>query len=250
VRRGPDHMTVNTSSAPRDGVQDRRRAREERGLASAGAAARGDRLPPAPRERRPLLAALAVILIVGGSAAAGLLAVRSDSRVPVLVAARDIAVGQKITADAVATTPVASEGTLLLPASQQGLVVGQYAKISVTKGQLLDSSMLAGAGMLHSGEVAVGASLAVGRFPASGLAAGDKVQLVQVADGHGEVIVPDALVSSVYAPGSTSTGSSGASTVTFIVAAAKGAQVAAIAADGGLAAVLVSRGEVAVGGEG
>lgn len=38
-----------------------------------------------------MLAALAVLLIVGGAAAAGLLALRADERVPVLAAAREIA---------------------------------------------------------------------------------------------------------------------------------------------------------------
>ena len=70
-----------------------------------------------------------MLLIVGGAAAAGLLALRADERVPVLVAVADIAVGQEITTDAVGTTPVASEGLKLIPSSQQDLVVGQFARV-------------------------------------------------------------------------------------------------------------------------
>ena len=74
-----------------------------------------------------MLAALAVLLIVGGAAAAGLLALRADTRVPVLVAARDIATGEQITAEALSTTPVAAEGTLLIPANRLDELVGTYA---------------------------------------------------------------------------------------------------------------------------
>ncbi|WP_146846461.1 SAF domain-containing protein [Cellulomonas terrae] len=241
MRYGLPSMTVNTSTSTPDGAQDRRRAREDRGLKPAGAAARADRLPPAPRERRPLLAAFAVLLIVGGAAAAGLLAVRSDTRVPVLVAARDIAVGQQITEDDVTTTPVASEGLLLIPADQKDLVLGQYADITVSAGQLLDTTMLIGTRTLQDGKVAVGASLAPGRMPASGLAAGDVVQLVQVSEGEGTVLVPDALVSSAASPDAATSGTS-ATTVTFIVDEADGARVAGVGAEGQLAAVLVTRG--------
>lgn len=234
-------MTVNTSTSTPDGAKDRRRAREDRGLKPANAAARADRLPPAPRERRPLLAAFAVLLIVGGAAAAGLLAVRSDTRVPVLIATRDIAVGQQITQDDIATTQVASEGLLLIPASQEDLVVGQFADITVTAGQLLDTSMLTDKRTLQDGKVAVGASLAAGRMPASGLAAGDIVQLVQVSEGEGTVLVPDALVSSAASPDAATSGSS-ATTVTFIVDQGDGASIAGVASEGQLAAVLVTRG--------
>lgn len=242
-------MTVNTSTSTPDGAQDRRRAREDRGLKPASAAARTDRLPPAPRERRPLLAAFAVLLIVGGAAAAGLLAVRSDTRVPVLMAARDIAVGQEITADDVTTTQVASEGTLLIPESQEDLVIGQFADITVSKGQLLDTTMLTATRTLQEGKVAVGASFAEGRVPASGLTAGDIVQLVRVTEGKGTVMVPNALVSSTSTDDETATGSR-AVTVTFIVDEADGAAVAGVASEGQLAAVLVNRGTPLDGGEG
>lgn len=199
----------------------------------------GDRLPPPPRERRPLLAAFAVLLIVGGAAVAGLLAVRADSRVPVLVAAEDIPAGEQITADRLRTVAVAAEGTLLVPADQEQVVVGQYARRPISAGQLLDSTMLTNLSTLSAGRVAVGASLAVGRVPALGLQPGDVVQLVRVVDGQGEVLVPDALVSSAV-----TAGDSGASSVvaTFIVDEADGPAVAGVGAEGQLAAVLVTRG--------
>lgn len=188
-----------------------------------------------------MLAALAVLLIVGGAAGAGLLALRSDERVPVLVAAQDIAAGQAITSQALTTISVAAEGTLLIPAADTEVLAGQYARVAITKGQLLDTAMLMGSAALQPGKVAVGASLALGRLPASGLEPGDVVQLVAIDSAKGTILVPDALVSSSQSQSSGAAGSAG-STVTFIVAEDDGAAVAAVAAAGNLAAVLVTRG--------
>lgn len=186
-----------------------------------------------------MLAALAVLLIVGGAVTAGLLALRADTRVPVLVATRDIAAGEQITADMLASTPVAAEGTLLVPASQIDLVVGQHARVIVTAGQLLDTAMITASAPLQPGLLAVGAALGSGRMPASGLQAGDLVRLVHVGDGGGEVIV-DARVSS-FRP-SESAGGASAATVTFIVPEASAPTVATVAAVGELAVLLVERG--------
>jgi len=209
-------------------------------MAPAGAAPRTDRLPPAPRERRPALAALAVLLIVGGAAVAGLLALRMDTRVQVLVAAGDIAAGEQIEESDLTSTPVGADGVALVPADQAAEIVGSYARVSIAAGQLIDTSMLGATGALQPGTVAVGAALDVGRMPASGLQPGDVVQLVQVRDGEGTVVVPDARVSSSYSAGADGTG--GGATVTFIVDVADGPRVAAVAADGSLSVVLVDRG--------
>ncbi|RHA41653.1 SAF domain-containing protein [Cellulomonas rhizosphaerae] len=226
-------------ASQQDGVTERRRAREARGLGPAGGAAAGDRLPKAPRERRPLLAVLAVLLIVGGAAIAGLFALRQDSRVPMLQLAHDVAAGSAITDGDLVTTQVAAEGTALVPAGAKDQVVGRYARVPLVSGQLLDSTMLTDTAPLQPGSVAVGAALADGRMPASGLEPGDVVQLVQVGDSEGTVLVPDARVSSVRTSDSVN---AGATIVTLIVDEASGAKVAAVAADGALAVTLVSRG--------
>lgn len=235
-------MAARPQTSARDSAQDRRRAREDRGLAGTATQARTDRLPPAPRERRPLLAALAVLLIVGGAATAGLLALRADERVPVLVAAREITAGEAITADALTTTSVASEGTMLIPAADSATLAGTYARSTIRPGQLLDTSMLTTSSTLEPGKVGVGALLAIGRMPSSGLQAGDVVQLVRVDVAGGKVMVPDALVSSSRSTATDGVGRSGGASVTFIVAEDAGAEVAAVAAAGDLAAVLVTRG--------
>jgi hypothetical protein len=188
-----------------------------------------------------MLAVLAVLLIVGGAAVAGLVALRQDTRVPVLALAVDVPAGTEITEQMLTTQPVAAENTLLVPASQQDQVVGRYARLALAQGQLLDTSMLTDSGLLRSGTVAVGGAFQPGRMPASGLQPGDVVQLVNVADPVApSVVVADARVSSVKA--SESTSMTAATVVTFVVDAAQGAPVASLAASGDLAVVLVSRG--------
>jgi hypothetical protein len=196
------------------------------------------------------LAALAVLLIVGGAAAAALLAIRADERVPVLIVQQPIEAGQQITESALGTTQVASEGTLLIPASQLDRVVGQYTTVRLEPGQLLDTSMIGGSGMLTEGYAAVGAALAHGRFPASGLRPGDIVDLVAVRqDGTGEVVADRVRVSSVSNSGGGSDPIAGGGTsATFIVPSANRAEVAALASNNALAVVLIERGSAVAEG--
>ncbi|MGH8776903.1 MAG: SAF domain-containing protein [Jiangellaceae bacterium] len=230
-----------TTTQGQDQAQDRRRAREERGVRSTRTVqATAERLPSAPRQRRPALAALAVLLIVGGAALAGLLALRADERVPVLVANIRIPAGVQITEELVGTTPVASEGTLLIPATQLDALVGRYARVEIQEGQLIDSEMVTRTPALEPGGVALGAALGPGRMPATGLSPGDIVDLVRVVDGEGTVILEDVRVSSVQEPESTAAGAM--TRVTFIVDRDDAADVAAVGASEELAAVLVSRG--------
>ena len=85
----------------------------------------GGHLPSAPRERRPLLAALAVLLIVGGALLAGLLAMRLDQRVQMLAAKDTIKAGQVIDKEDLVSASVSSDLTTLVRADQIDQVVGR-----------------------------------------------------------------------------------------------------------------------------
>lgn len=224
-----------------DATTDRQRAREQRGIRSAQAAKGESRLPAPPRQRRPALAALAVLLIVGGAAVATLLALRVDERVAVLQASDTIAAGEQITEEKLSTTQVASDSDLLIPESQADELVGTYASTQITSGQLIDTSMANQSGAMSTDGVAVGASLESGFLPANGLQAGDVVDLVSIASGAGETLVEDARVSSVQASDG-SNGTTAGATATFIVERSESAEVGATAANSQLVAVLVERG--------
>jgi hypothetical protein len=182
------NASPSTSAAPQPDARDRERARGERGLRSSLAASASYRgqSPKPPHRRRPMLALLAVLLIVGGAALAGVLAVRLDSRAEVIVLGRDVAAGEQITADMLDSTPVASEGLHLVPVDEADAVLGTYARVAIAQGQLLDTSMLTTAEPIGEGKAMVGVPLANGRVP-SGLRSGDVVRVVRIGDGIGTV---------------------------------------------------------------
>lgn len=220
--------------------------------AKAEQARPGKARPPSPtKHRRTGLIGLAVLLIVGSAAVAGLLAVRLDSRKAVLVAARPIAIGQQITKADLHEARVASEGLSLLPAAESGRVIGKYAAQAIPQGRLIDAEMLQKQGYLKAGVAAVGVAVPSGRMPASGLQQGDRVQIIRVVDGTPTVLVASAVVSTPPAaarsggtggliPGGSSQGPGAVATV--IVTAVEAPAVAAASAANQISLVLVERG--------
>jgi hypothetical protein len=163
-------------------VHDRQRDRAARGIRSRSAVAAQTDRPSPPRRRRPALAAVAVLLIVGGAALAGLLALRLDSREPVLVLTQDVPVGTEITADVLGTTRVASEGLNLVPEGDARSLIGTFAKTAMPAGRLLDYSSVVTDEPVDDDQVRVGVVLTSGKYP-PGLQSGDEVRIVRLGDG-------------------------------------------------------------------
>lgn len=166
-------------------VSDRQRGRAFR-RQNAGKPAT-ERAAAPTRQRRPALAALAVVLIVGGALVAGLLAVRLDSREPVLVARSDIDAGSVITADDLTTANVASDGLDLIPESLAGdLASGRFfASGPITAGTLINRGMLDDTDPLVDGRAIVSVPLSPTLTPAGALRSGDIVSVVGVSTGEG-----------------------------------------------------------------
>jgi len=246
--------TSDVETRARDGWNDPTAGRTNRaGGPAAVARPGGDRLPRPPGRRRPGLAVVAVLLIVLGAAVAGLLALRIDDRVPVLVAKDTITVGQKITRDDLSVARMATEGVSLIPADRADTVIGRYASQQINQGQLIDGGMVSSASLLTAGQAAVGVALEPGRFPASGdgLQPGDVVQVVRAVEGSGKVIADEAVVAAVQSPSSGGTfGSNGGETtvVTVVVSDRLSPAVAAAAMANQVGLVLLRRGEPAGGG--
>lgn len=238
-------MAADRRDEARDAARDRQRARTQRGLRSSrSAAAPADRLPSPPRERRPVMAALAVLLVVGGAAVAGLVSLRADERVQVLVAKRDIAVGEQVTRNDFVTAPVAAELEGLVTEAQASVVDGVYAVTPIPAGRLLDALMLNQADPFSGdGDASVGVPVPPARVPAEGLEAGDLVQVVRVTDGTGEVLVDEAVVADVTDPAADEDVSVTATTTpvaTLKVSVADAPAVAAAAAADQLALVVLA----------
>lgn len=175
-------MAIRTSNGSvSDAVQDRQRDRTARGV--GGRAAPGASAPTPPRRRRPAVALLGILLIVGGAALAGLLALRMDSRDAVVVMNQDVPAGTVITREMLGQTNAAIDSNLVIPVDQVATVLGTYARVPLNEGQLLDTTMLVNGTPLENGRVAeVGVPVVEGRVP-DGLDSGDLVRVMRIGEG-------------------------------------------------------------------
>lgn len=221
-------------------LADRQRSRAAR--AASGPADRAQVSPP--RQRRPALAALALLLIVGGALVAGLLAVRMDSRVPVLVAARDIEAGAEITADDLKTVPVSASDLDLIGEEYADQVVGAFAATSIPANTALDERMVTTKDPIDDSKAVVSVPLDPKLTPADRVQAGDLVQIVRASSQSGNARPEDigtAYVLSVSAPDTEEFASDAVSSAILLVPAeASGAVIAAASAGEAGLAILAS----------
>jgi hypothetical protein len=197
----------------------------------------GSRLPAPPRDRRPALAALALLLIVAGALASALVAYRSGNRVDVLVARRELLPGQLVQDADLGVARVAADSGAVVPAGSRSRFVGTTAIGLVPSGTLLNATMFLAGGVIPSGAVVVGVVLSAEQRPAEPLQQGDVVRAYLVAKTDnssavtgrsGDVLLAAARVVEVRG----GTGSSGGLDVSLLVSQQQaGAVITAAASD-------------------
>lgn len=196
---------------------------------------------PRPR-RRPGLLALGVALVAVGALAAAWLVSTSGARVAVLVAARDVPYGTVLTdADLSSVEVAGTSGVAVIPAGERDRVVGQVAATTIVAGSLLAPALLTAAAPPKAGEVLVGVPLKADRLPAGGLTSGDRVLIVETpgVDGDPPTGPPATLAATVVRVGPADL--NGVSVLDVTVAAGDGPALAARAATGRIALVLLPR---------
>jgi hypothetical protein len=210
----------------------------------------GRRLPSAPRERKPALAALAVLLIVGGALGAGFLVTQTGKRVGAIEISRQIGVGQKIPLAAMQEVQIASDSSVnYVPWNEASQVAQFYAANAIPAGTLLNGAMVVRANHVTAGKDVLGLALKDGQLPA-GLQVGDHVNIYQVSDATescpgapGSTLAGNAVVLAIAVPSATS-GSSTAADVQIALDPRAAGQVACNAANGVVAvAVLPASGQ-------
>lgn len=149
----------------------------------------GTRLPSRPRDKRPALALLALLLVLLGALGSALLVYRTSDRTEVLVASDTINQGQTVTAEDFTVTEVAFEdGTQLVPATALEAFVGSSSVTHIPPGTLISSQMFTPTQLQPEGAQLVGVVVpSVGR-PAEGFRTDDIVRVygVRVAQGNQE----------------------------------------------------------------
>jgi len=142
-------------------------------------------MPSAPRERKPALAALAVLLVALGAVAAGYLVISAGHRVGAVEITQEVGQGQRIPASAIKEVQIASNTGINYVAWQYAnRVAGVYAAVQIPAGTLLTPAMTTATNNLAAGKVQVGLSLKPGQAPAD-LLIGQTVEAIGVGTGSG-----------------------------------------------------------------
>jgi hypothetical protein len=141
----------------------------------------GRRMPSAPRERKPLLVVLALLLIVVGAGAAGLLVTRMSHRIGAIEITQQIVAGQRMSAADMAEVQIpADSGFSSVPWSEASIVVKDFAFTTIPAGTLLTASMVSATSNVASGRNVLGLALKDGQMPAN-LQVGDSVEVYSTA---------------------------------------------------------------------
>ncbi|MFI6490623.1 hypothetical protein [Streptomyces sp. NPDC050564] len=161
-------------------IQERTGAANHRSATSAQPAM-GERLPTPPRERKPALAALAVLLILVGALGATMLVLRAGDRVEVVKVTSEIQAGESV-GDHVTSVMVADDaGINYVKWAQLGTLKTLKAKSTIFKDTVVMGQMFAKKSDLPAGKASVGLALKEGQYPAD-IKAGDVVAAYRVGD--------------------------------------------------------------------
>jgi hypothetical protein len=143
------------------------------------------RMPSTPRERKPVLAVLAVLLIVGGALAAGTVVIKSGQRIGAIEVVQQVSQGEQIPSSAIQEVQISAESGVSYVSWQFAGELSQYfAVMPIPKGTLLNNGMLTKSNALPADEAEVGLALKDGQIPGS-LQAGDTIDVYSTASASG-----------------------------------------------------------------
>ncbi|NGO13420.1 hypothetical protein G5C60_38955 [Streptomyces sp. HC44] len=148
-------------------IQERTGAGNNRSAAPAQPVM-GERLPAPPRERKPALAALAVLLILVGALGATMLVLRAGDRVEVIQVKADIQAGESITDTNITSVMVAEDSSInYVRWEQRNALKSLKAKSTIYEGTVVIGDMFAAKSSLPAGKASVGLALKEGQYPST-----------------------------------------------------------------------------------
>lgn len=143
------------------------------------------RMPVARRDKRPALAALAILLILLGALGSALLVFRSGDRESVLAARKDIAFGQTLSRSDFAEVRAASDTPGIIKATDLSSFVGTHSLSYIPEGALLSPKMLSVSAAMPPNSEGVGIVLDAARRPSEFPKPGQVVRVYFVAGSGG-----------------------------------------------------------------
>lgn len=205
-----------------------------------------NRLPVSPRDRRPALAALALLLVVAGALGAALVVYRSGQRSDVLVAAHEIKPGQKVTASDFDTARVSADSGSIVHASAESAYIGSYATTDIPAGTLINNQMFQVTKVLPDDGVVVGVTITDGQAPAGSISAGSVVRAYYVPKTSSSDAQPTAgtvLANAARVVGAhTSQTNNNTQTVSLLVSPDEASQLVSASASGSVALAVLPLG--------
>lgn len=201
-----------------------------------------NRLPIASRDRRPALAALALLLIVAGALGAALVVYRSGQRSDVLVAAHEIKAGQQVTAADFTTARVAADSGSIVHASSESNFIGSYAITDIPSGTLINNQMFQAAKVLPKDGVIVGVTIPNGNAPGGSIATSSIVRAYYVPksiSSTSQIQSGAVLANAARVVGDSVTTTGDSQTVSLLVRSDEAAQLVSASAEGNVALALL-----------
>ncbi|MBM7169943.1 hypothetical protein JQK87_16265 [Streptomyces sp. G44] len=236
-------------------IQERMGAGSGRSAAPAQPAV-GERLPAPPRERKPALAALAVLLILVGALGATVLVLRAGDRIEVVKVTKEIPAGEApVEGENITSVMVAEDESInYVPWAKVDALSRLKAKNTIPGGTVAVGEMFGAKAGLPAGKASVGLSLKEGQYP-SDLKTGDTVAAYPVlsgtstgkgsggsgstSSGSGSPLVAAAKVSTITDK-SDATVSTGNQSITLLVPQEEVAALASAASEGKVVVVRVT----------
>ncbi|AZM54794.1 hypothetical protein DMA15_21370 [Streptomyces sp. WAC 01529] len=241
-------------------IQERMGAGNSRSAAPAQPTV-GERLPAPPRERKPALAALAVLLILVGALGATVLVLQAGDRIEVVKVTKEIPAGEApVEGENITSVMVAEDKSInYVPWAQVDALSRLKAKNTIPGGTVAVGEMFGAKAGLPAGKASVGLSLKEGQYPAD-LKPGDTVAAYPVLSGtstgkgsggsgssgsssgnsgSGSPLVAAAKVSTLTAK-SDATVSTGNQSITLLVPREEVAALASAASEGKVVVVRVT----------
>lgn len=231
------------------------------GAANGWGAAQQPRIAPVQRERKPALILAGLLLALACGAVTAALFLRVGGRVAVLAVARDVPVGQTVTAQDLTEVRISFDPALhALSPRLRDQVVGRVAAVELKPGSLLTREQLTAQTVPAPGQVIVSVLLKPGQAPAE-LRTGDPVEALLTSGGtaassgggksvptNAQVLVPVAQVFSVHQ--NQSGGNAGDFVVALVVSQQQAPHLVQEANAGQVALVLLPAGTTATTGSG
>ncbi|MEU2909037.1 hypothetical protein ACFYM3_07530 [Streptomyces massasporeus] len=216
----------------------------------------GDRLPTPPRERKPALAALAVLLILVGALGVTMLVLQVGNRVEVVKVTKEIQAGESVGSNVTSVMVAADDSINYVTWDQLATLKTLKAKSTIYADTIVMGQMFGKKASLPAGRALVGLALKEGSYPAD-IKGGDIVSAYRVSStgsgssnssdsnggssgtsSSGGALVDDARVERVVA-NDDATVSTGNLSITVLVDQADAAALASAAAANQVAIVRV-----------